>query len=528
MQDQEFELYRTLNLNLINLTQKVKSDMIEANRLFILEKNKLDEENKEVEERIKAKQDEALLKINNYEMTVNHKNMQIYELIEKIKSKKKICNELKKNIHENNYQLDLINKETDQINKVNTELDHDIIKLASTNNELICNKTSLLDNIEYEKLFQNQLEKINSNYIGEIRFLHNELLENKGNIRVFCRVRPYLSKEEEFLEEIKKNKDNKYLLEGNYIEFIGNDKLIINGPLMKSQIGKQKETQAKDIYNFDKVFSPLSTQSEIFEEISQLVQSALDGYKVCIFAYGQTGSGKTYTMEGEENVEKKGIMPRSVEKIFQVQNELKKVGWKFQISISYFEIYLDQIHDLLSKNKDNTISQYNQKDITSINVCSYEETMPILMIALNKRTKAETNCNEKSSRSHSIFQLKIISKLDNTDINRNGTLNFIDLAGSERVNSSKVEGDKLKEAISINKSLSSLKGVISSLVNSSNNSKYVPYRESLLTYILQQYLGGDSKTLMFVNISPLITQINETNNSLKFATEVNSCQINKN
>jgi kinesin family protein C1 len=135
-------------------------------------------------------------------------------------------------------------------------------------------------------------------------------------------------------------------------------------------------------------------------------------------------------------------MPRSVDKIFQVQNELKKVLWKFQISISYFEIYLDQMHDLLSKNKENIISQYNQKDITSIIISSYEATMPILLIALNKRTKAETNCNEKSSRSHSIFQLKIVSKLDNSEINRNGTLNFIDLAGSERVNSSKVEGKK--------------------------------------------------------------------------------------
>lgn len=517
---------QTENINIqVEITNKLK--------LFLEDEIKQGEnENLSLESKLKTQKEEIIQLKNavNKSFTQNiilkdELYSEINQLTIEIERIKSINLNLKGEINKIDLKLENTNKEYTKCNEINSELNKETMFQTKKKQELTKEKSDLIKMIEKEKRKQVELERVNSNYIEELRFLHNELLENKGNIRVFCRVRPLLNKEIIKVEEMKNNKETKELFDNKYIEYIGNEKLIINGPFLKSTIGKSKDVQQKDIYSFDRVFPPSSLQKDIFEEISQLVQSALDGYKVCIFAYGQTGSGKTYTMEGENNEENRGIVSRSVEKIFQVQEELKKLGWQFYISLSYFEIYLDNIHDLLSKNKDVIISKHNQKDIISIQVNSYEETIPLLINANNKRTKAETLCNEKSSRSHSICQLKIVSKLDN--IERNGTLNFIDLAGSEKVSNSKVEGDNLKEAISINKSLSCLKGVISSLTINNSKNVHIPYRESVLTYILQQYLGGDSKTLMFVNISPLITQISETNNSLKFATEVNSCQINK-
>jgi kinesin family protein C1 len=147
-------------------------------------------------------------------------------------------------------------------------------------------------------------------------------------------------------------------------------------------------------------------------------------------------------------------------------------------------------------------------------------------IAAQKRSVAETMCNEKSSRSHCIFQLKITGKNAKTKQERTGALNLIDLAGSERVSSSKVEGERLKETISINKSLTHLKSVIQALVNTNHKSNsHIPYRDSILTWILKEYLGGESKTLMFVNISPLMINFSESSCSLKFASDVNNCYV---
>ena len=262
----------------------------------------------------------------------------------------------------------------------------------------------------------------------------------------------------------------------------------------------------------------------VFQEISQLVQSALDGYKVCIFAYGQTGSGKTFTMEGDNSsiyVENRGIIPRSVEKIFSVSKNLEENGWKFKISVNMVEIYNDQVRDLLSTNKNNVISSGNKIEAPlEFEVHTYEDVYPLLDLSSKKRSTAETMCNEHSSRSHSIFQLKITGKNENTNQIRDGVLNLIDLAGSERVSSSKVEGESLKETQAINKSLLALGDVITAMVNKNS---HIPYRNTKLTTILQNHLGGDSKTLMFVNISPLMSNFNETINSLKFAIKVNSC-----
>lgn len=465
-----------------------------------------------------------------------------------------------------------------EINKIKKKFEDELyIYEEDLNKEILLRDNALKTKSEFSDILRRDterlldLQKVNSNYIDYLKNIHNELLENKGNIRVFCRVRPILDKEMEKLKDtLSQNNSNnnggslksktlssKSLNSGNnnldltmdhqenYLEYLGTDVIILNGPSVKSNIGLNKETQKKNKYYFDRVFNPKTPQNVIFDEISQLVQSALDGFKVCIFAYGQTGSGKTYTMEGDKN--NPGVIPRSIEKIFNVKTYLERLGWKFTISLCYFEIYLDQIKDLLSKsNKEKEyFSVKNLKDITTIIVNSIDEINPYLEFASNKRTKAKTMCNEVSSRSHSICQLKIQGFNSENNQSRDGALNLIDLAGSERPSQSKVEGDKLKEAIAINESLFCLQRVIKSLntanMNTINNSlngvnintqkdlkdkkQYVNYRESTLTEVLQDYLGGESKTLMFANISPLITQINETNNSLKFATEVNACVI---
>jgi kinesin family protein C1 len=342
-----------------------------------------------------------------------------------------------------------------------------------------------------------------------LRYLHNEFQEAKGNIRVFCRVR----RDNNIV-------NNKY----KYIEFPSYNTIEIHSQPQKSNTGGNKEVTYRETYKFDMVFKPESTQEDVFKEISQLVTSALDGYKVCIFAYGQTGSGKTYTMQGEDN-EQMGIIPRSVEQIFSVKSQMEKNNWNFKIEVSYIEIYMDQMRDLLLSSN-NIISK--DKPASSQIVTQAEELYIIFQTATKRRKVAETMCNEKSSRSHSIFQLKITAYNTESSQERNGALNLIDLAGSERISKSKVEDERKKETISINKSLTALKSVITALVNNNGKtiSQHIPYRDSLLTHYLQNYLGGDSKTLMFVNISPLIANYSESSNSLKFASDVNSCYLN--
>ena len=294
-------------------------------------------------------------------------------------------------------------------------------------------------------------------------------------------------------------------------------------------------------FSFDKVFEPSSTQAQVFDEISQLVQSALDGYNVCIFAYGQTGSGKTFTMEGPEiehmTDETMGMIPRAVQQIYKTAERLKDKGWVYQVEGQYLEIYNETIRDLIgtydsTKKHDIKHSGFQGKtvvtDIKTIEFTSPEQVQSVLKLASENRAVASTNCNERSSRSHSVFTLRLSGKNSITEESLDGTLNLIDLAGSERLSSSGSTGDRLKETQAINKSLSSLADVITAL---SNKDSHIPYRNSKLTYLLQnslgafvwiidELLGGNSKTLMFVNVSPLASNLSETLCSLRFATKV--------
>ncbi len=205
---------------------------------------------------------------------------------------------------------------------------------------------------------------------------------------------------------------------------------------MKSNIGKN-DIQQQDNFSFDRVFKQNENQETVFDDISQLVQSALDGYKVCIFAYGQTAAGKTYTMEGEGNMENRGITPRSLELIFKEKSNLENSGWLFNLEASCIEIYLDQVRDLLSKQNNNLINNYKNNynyntERTSVQINHINDFYNVLAYATERRKVAETVLNEKSSRSHFIFQVRIKSKNLEKNIERNGALNLIDLAGSEK------------------------------------------------------------------------------------------------
>ncbi|KAL0485829.1 kinesin family protein [Acrasis kona] len=374
------------------------------------------------------------------------------------------------------------------------------------------------------------------------RKLHNALQELKGNIRVYCRVRPLGSNPSDLITSEGEEPDFKAV---SFNDADVDQKTID----IASQITNNQGTELKKFqFQFDKVFRPEAQQKDVFVEISQLVQSALDGYKVCIFAYGQTGSGKTFTMEGppkksiknmskEEEMDQRGMIPRSVEQIFECANTKSERGWKYTVEASFLEIYNESIRDLLVKNAsnnpleaDNTkyeIKHDNQgntnvSNLTYVPVKKPEDVHDLLSIASKNRAAAATSCNERSSRSHAVFALRIVGHNEMTEQTTYGVLNLIDLAGSERLNNSKSTGARLKETQHINSSLSCLGDVISALAS---KSKHVPYRNSKLTYLLQNCLGGEAKTLMFVNVSPKSSHSNETVCSLRFASKVNSCDV---
>ncbi|KAJ3131889.1 Kinesin-like protein kifc1 [Physocladia obscura] len=357
------------------------------------------------------------------------------------------------------------------------------------------------------------------------RKLHNMIQELKGNIRVFCRIRPPIESElsQDALSHIKfSDVDDKSL------------ELLQNSENASGQ-GTVIKTYP---FSFDKVFSPKSSQSEVFDEISQLVQSALDGYNVCIFAYGQTGSGKTYTMEGSNigSSENSGMIPRAVAQIFETAEALESKGWTYTFEAWFLEIYNESIRDLLIgatggnvKVASNSVKAEKFEirhaqgktlvtDVIVVPVKNGREVHSLLKRASSNRAVAATNSNEHSSRSHSVFTLRLSGYNSLTEEHCDGVLNLIDLAGSERLSVSGAVGDRLKETQAINKSLSSLGDVIFALGN--KDQQHIPYRNSKLTFLLQNSLGGNSKTLMFVNVNPCVSSFGETLCSLRFATKV--------
>jgi hypothetical protein len=335
------------------------------------------------------------------------------------------------------------------------------------------------------------------------RKYHNEVEDLKGAIRVFSRCRPISSSETE---------------RGNVSVAAFPDEFSI---CLTSD-------DKKKTFEFDKSFSPESTQEDVFADTKRLVQSAVDGYNVCIFAYGQTGSGKTYTMMGPPD--SMGLTPRVCKEIFRLARR-DKSKLKFNVKFYMCELYKDDLVDLLSTvSAEEAVSSGSKLTIkkdtrgvvrvdgaTERTCASADDLMCAIEDGSNKRQTASTLMNSESSRSHLV--MGIILEVTNltTNVTTVGKLSLVDLAGSERVGKTGAEGERFEEAKAINKSLSALGDVIGALTS---GQKHIPYRNHKLTMLLSDSLGGNAKTLMFVNVSPVDYNFAETSNSLSFASRV--------
>uniref|UniRef100_A0A665XFX4 Kinesin-like protein n=1 Tax=Echeneis naucrates TaxID=173247 RepID=A0A665XFX4_ECHNA len=310
-------------------------------------------------------------------------------------------------------------------------------------------------------------------------------------IKVMCRFRPLNSSEV--------TRGDRYIP-----KFQGEDTVVIGGKP----------------YMFDRVFQSNTTQEQVYNACAQkIVKDVLEGYNGTIFAYGQTSSGKTHTMEGNlHDTDCMGIIPRIVQDIFNYIYSMDE-NLEFHIKVSYFEIYLDKIRDLLDVSKTN-LSVHEDKNrvpyvkgCTERFVCSPEEVMDTIDEGKSNRHVAVTNMNEHSSRSHSIFLINVKQENTQTEQKLSGKLYLVDLAGSEKVSKTGAEGAVLDEAKNINKSLSSLGNVISALAE---GTAYIPYRDSKMTRILQDSLGGNCRTTIVICCSPSSFNEAETKSTLMF------------
>ncbi|KAH0736303.1 hypothetical protein KY285_012010 [Solanum tuberosum] len=309
------------------------------------------------------------------------------------------------------------------------------------------------------------LEMASSSYhkvLEENRLLYNQVQDLKGTIRVYCRVRPFLSGPPDMQSTV---------------DYIGE-----NGDIMIVNPRKQGK-DARKIFTFNKVFGTKVTQQQIYVDTQPLVRTVLDGFNVCIFAYGQTGSGKTYTMSGPDltTEETWGVNYRALRDLFST-TKARQDMIEYEVGVQMIEIYNEQ----------------------------------------KNRAVGATALNERSSRSHSILTVHVRGRELVSGSILKGCLHLVDLAGSERVDKSEAVGERLKEAQHINKSLSALGDVISALAQKSS---HIPYRNSKLTQVLQDSLGGQAKTLMFVHINPEADAFGETVSTLKFAERVASIDL---
>ncbi|CAO2643072.1 Kinesin-like protein KIF3A [Lemmus lemmus] len=293
-------------------------------------------------------------------------------------------------------------------------------------------------------------------------------------------------------------------------------------------------------FTFDTVFGPESKQLDVYNLTARpIIDSVLEGYNGTIFAYGQTGTGKTFTMEGVRAVPGlRGVIPNSFAHIFG--HIAKAEGdTRFLVRVSYLEIYNEEVRDLLGKDQTQRLEVKERpdvgvyiKDLSAYVVNNADDMDRIMTLGHKNRSVGATNMNEHSSRSHAIFTITIECSEKGVDGNmhvRMGKLHLVDLAGSERQAKTGATGQRLKEATKINLSLSTLGNVISALVD--GKSTHVPYRNSKLTRLLQDSLGGNSKTMMCANIGPADYNYDETISTLRYANRAknikNKARINE-
>jgi len=356
------------------------------------------------------------------------------------------------------------------------------------------------------------------------RQLLNKMIEMAGNIRVFCRVRPLNARE-------KKLNDNSVITLDE-----DEDSLLLSPPSApvtdSSSSSSSNNTAMPKQFTFDRVFGMHSTQAEVFADVEPLVDSAVDGFTVCIFAYGQTGSGKTFTMEGGAEEASRGVNYQAMDHMFAAVARERKVcpDLVYSIDVSVVEVYNEEVRDLLNSNGATKVdvreggSGIYIPGLTEMKVYSTQQVRSLMTDkAYPNRSVRGTSMNEHSSRSHCLLFVNIASTNCKTGVRKMGRLVLIDLAGSERIKKSEATGQGLKEAQAINKSLSALGNVISALQGKSGS--HIPYRDSKLTFLLQSCLGGNCKCLMFCNVSPATSNHQESQCSLSFASRVRATKL---
>mmetsp|Transcript_15076 Transcript_15076/g.18384 ORF Transcript_15076/g.18384 Transcript_15076/m.18384 type:complete len:1089 (-) Transcript_15076:257-3523(-) len=350
---------------------------------------------------------------------------------------------------------------------------------------------------------------------AERRRMHNLIQELRGNVRVFARVRPYLP--------------------GDGVDDDTEPFVVPKSETALKLITEDTGSASKYNFTFDRVFGPAIGQEAVFTEVSEFVQSALDGYNVCLFSYGQTGSGKTHTMQGSGYGQMRGLIPRAIEQVGEYKQELERDGWQYEMKVSFLEIYNETIRDLLRAEEHSELKHEvkvgadGRRFVSDINMVPLEPTdldavEAVMRQAAKYRSVGHTDMNAVSSRSHSVFTLHLTALHPKNRQALRGTLNLCDLAGSERLDRSKATGDRAKETVAINKSLSSLTDVFAAI---GKKASHIPFRNSKLTYLLQPSLSGDGKTLMVVNLSPTEMSTQESLCSLRFASQVNKCELGK-
>ncbi|KAJ9560585.1 hypothetical protein OSB04_005745 [Centaurea solstitialis] len=403
---------------------------------------------------------------------------------------------------ENKYWFTAINelgKKIKILKKEQTQLSFDARECAN----LVPDMDNMISAIQRQGEFKGEFYCnlfTNLSYSVNILQLHNVKILNRRNIRVFCRCRP-LDKHE---------------------VSAGHAMVVDLSASKDGDLGIVTSGSTKKLYKFDRIYTPNDGQ-----DASPMVISVLDGYNVCIFAYGQTGTGKTFTMEGTET--NRGVNYRTLEALFDTV-EKRKDTFSFNISLSVLEVYNEQIRDLLATSRTSKKLEVRQASegshhvpgIVEAKVENINEVWNALQAGSNARAVGSNNVNEHSSRSHCMICITVKAKNLMNDECTKSKLWLVDLAGSERLAKTVVQGDRLKEAQNINRSLSALGDVISALAAKSS---HVPYRNSKLTHLLQDSLGGDSKTLMYVQISPSEQDMSETLSSLNFATRVRGVEL---
>ncbi|XP_053354014.1 kinesin-like protein KIF1A isoform X3 [Clarias gariepinus] len=355
-----------------------------------------------------------------------------------------------------------------------------------------------------------------------------------ASVKVAVRVRPFNSRE--------MSKESKCI-----IQMSGNTTTIINPKA-------PKETKS---FSFDYSYWSHTTpedinyasQQQVYNDIGEeMLLHAFEGYNVCIFAYGQTGAGKSYTMMGKQEKDQQGIIPQLCEDLFtKINDSNTDNSMSYSVEVSYMEIYCERVRDLLNpKNKGNLRVREHPllgpyvEDLSKLAVMSYNDIQDLMDSGNKARTVAATNMNETSSRSHAVFniiftQRRHDSETDNTS-EKVSKISLVDLAGSERADSTGAKGTRLKEGANINKSLTTLGKVISALAevdSGSNKNKkkkkvesFIPYRDSVLTWLLRENLGGNSRTAMVAALSPADINYDETLSTLRYADRAKQIRCN--